>query len=108
MAQPGTPKRPVKRGENASVVLEAVRSLVGANSSRTFTPEDVVKAAARLGYLLRPYTAECHIIAGSPNHKQTARYTGYRNKYWWVRGSGPLAEFRLLESSPSDLDSRQP
>jgi hypothetical protein len=102
MNQPQKPKRSVKRGENASVVLEAVRSIVGSNSSRTFTPDDVVQAAARLGFDLKPFTAECHIIAGSPNHNQTERYTGYRNKYRWVRGSGPLAEFRLLESDAGE------
>ena len=105
MKPPEAPQRSVKRGENAPVVLEAVRSIVGANSNRTFTPEDVVQAAARLGYLVRPFTAECHIIAGSPNHKQTGRYSGYRDKYWWVRGAGPLAEFRLREPSPSDQGS---
>lgn len=43
-----------------------------------------------------PTQKKSHIIAASPNQKHTDYYHGYNNKYWWIKGTGINAEFRML------------
>lgn len=105
IAQSTTLKQ-IPRGENAKFVFRAVERITGGNPGKTFTTSMVVSEILKLGYRIPEYTARCHIVSASPNHKHKDHYHGWRDKYWWLSGNGSNAEFRLHdpETDRKDID----